>query len=155
NAGRNGDAPDDPLDRVGSLVRALARRRLTQGDRAELAAALARLEALVTGGTGGTTGAGGTGALDDGYLVTDRHGVILEANPAAAALLQSRVESLVGKPLPMYLAERHWPAVYGLLNQVRHVAGTVQDWRVGLRRAKGGEAALSLTMLPVTEHDHS
>src|SRR5439155_18924593 len=67
-----------------------------------------------------------------------------------------RPEFLLGKPFPLYLAERHWPAVYSLLGQARGPAAAVQDWRVRLRRAQGGEGdLLAVTMLPFAEADQS
>ncbi|HJU90192.1 MAG TPA: PAS domain-containing protein [Gemmatimonadaceae bacterium] len=41
----------------------------------------------------------------DAYIVTDHHGVILEANRAASALLRVPSEYLVGKPLTLYVEE--------------------------------------------------
>src|SRR5579884_709727 len=40
----------------------------------------------------------------DGYLVTDLQGIILQANHAAAAMLGTRKEFVVGKPLLFYVA---------------------------------------------------
>ncbi len=40
----------------------------------------------------------------DGYVVTDAAGIILEANRAAATLLQVRQDFLVEKPLALYVA---------------------------------------------------
>src|SRR5579884_3716036 len=40
----------------------------------------------------------------EGYLITDLQGIILQANYAAAAMLQTRKEFLVGKPLLFYVA---------------------------------------------------
>jgi PAS domain S-box-containing protein len=53
----------------------------------------------------------------DGYLVTDVHGVIQEANNAAATLLSVRPNYLIGKPLVLFVAEqdRHW-----FINQLRN-----------------------------------
>ncbi len=65
----------------------------------------------------------------DGYLVTDLHGIILEANSAAALLLQTRREFLPGKPLPLFVGEAHRSAVYSLLMGLCQ-GGSVRDWRV-------------------------
>lgn len=42
----------------------------------------------------------------DGYLVTDTHGVIKEANRAAGLLLGVAAEQLRGKPLPLFVHEK-------------------------------------------------
>jgi signal transduction histidine kinase len=65
----------------------------------------------------------------DGYLVTDLQGIILEANSAAALLLQTRREFLPGKPLPLFVGESHRSAIYTLLLGLRQ-GGSVRDWRV-------------------------
>jgi PAS domain S-box-containing protein len=46
----------------------------------------------------------------DGYLVTDRYGLIRQANRAASELLNVRQEALVGKPLGVYIALDDRPA---------------------------------------------
>ena len=65
----------------------------------------------------------------DGYLVTDLQGIILEANQAAAQLLQTRMEFLIGKPLPLFVGERRRSAIYTLLLTLRE-GGTIRDWPV-------------------------
>jgi PAS domain S-box-containing protein len=55
----------------------------------------------------------------DGYVVTDADGIILEANYAAAALLQTRREFLVNKPLAMYVAHGARAAFYMRLVKMR------------------------------------
>src|SRR4051794_18273837 len=82
----NGAAPDGLVERLGGVMRGLARQRLPEDVRGEADAALARLEAILAGGTAGAEAA----PYGDGDLVTDRHGVILEANAAAASLLCSQ-----------------------------------------------------------------
>jgi signal transduction histidine kinase len=80
----------------------------------------------------------------DGYLVTDLHGIILEANQAAAQLLQTRREFLPGKPLPLFVGESHRSAIYTLLLGLRD-GGTVRDWPVILKpwSRKSVEALIS------------
>lgn len=55
----------------------------------------------------------------DGYLVTDQSGTILEANRAAAAMLEVRQVNLVGKPLVVYIAEDHRLKLYQKLTDLR------------------------------------
>jgi len=86
----------------------------------------------------------------DGYLVTDWHGVIQEANQAAAELLQTRKEFLLGKPFPLCVAEAQRPGVYALLGQLRHSPGIARTWEVQLRpwwRAYPLNVALSAKVL--------
>lgn len=90
----------------------------------------------------------------DGYLVTDRMGLILEANDAAAALLGTRSEFLKDKPFPLFLSDGHRTALYALLSQTLHQPGTIQEWRVRFRNRRG-EPAVALTMCPVIQADHS
>ncbi|MFH0809894.1 MAG: ATP-binding protein [Pseudomonadota bacterium] len=51
----------------------------------------------------------------EGYLVTDTDGIVREANSAAAALLGTRQDRLVGRPLIEYLAEEDRAAFRELL----------------------------------------
>ncbi|MEA5507039.1 PAS domain S-box protein [Halotia wernerae UHCC 0503] len=53
----------------------------------------------------------------DGYLVTDVHGVIQEANNAAATLLCVRQDHLIGKPLVLFVAEQDR---HQFINQLRN-----------------------------------
>ncbi|WP_318780346.1 PAS domain S-box protein [Atlanticothrix silvestris] len=53
----------------------------------------------------------------DGYLVTDVHGVIQEANSAAATLLSVRQNYLIGKPLVLFVAEQ---GRHQFINQLRN-----------------------------------
>lgn len=86
----------------------------------------------------------------DGQFITDGRGIILEANAAAAAALQTRAHFLVGKPFTFFLAEGHWQAAYALLNRARTRAPeAVRDWRVQLRPVRRGVRAFALlTMVP-------
>src|SRR5262245_16790325 len=85
----------DALARLLQCGRDLAR-RLPPGRSAEGAAALLRLESLMLEPTSTDAPSLRAGPVegDDGYLVTDRLGVVLEANEAAAALLRTRREFL-------------------------------------------------------------
>src|SRR5262245_6430168 len=56
----------------------------------------------------------------DSQLRTDGHGVILQANHAAAALLQCYKEFLIGKPLGLFLAEGHRSRFYTALTRLWH-----------------------------------
>jgi PAS domain S-box-containing protein len=81
----------------------------------------------------------------DGYLVTDTHGVIGEANRAAATLLQVPQDWLAGKPLAIYVSKeqrRDFMALLARLNEVERA----EDWEVRLqpRRGEPFPAAISV-----------
>jgi PAS domain S-box-containing protein len=54
----------------------------------------------------------------DCQVLTDGEGLILNVNHAAAALLRSRKEFLVGKPLGLFVAEGHRPRFYESLSRL-------------------------------------
>lgn len=56
----------------------------------------------------------------DGYLVTDAKGVIQAGNVAIAALLHLPQESLVGKPMVLFLPVKNRRALYALLDEINH-----------------------------------
>jgi PAS domain S-box-containing protein len=65
----------------------------------------------------------------DGYLVTDAHGKILEANVAAHRILQSRpTQRIVGKPLVIFLARGDRQLYFRALKEMRHQARG--SWRL-------------------------
>jgi PAS domain S-box-containing protein len=66
-----------------------------------------------------------------GYLVTDKHGVIMEANFAAARLLNSEKRFLIGKPLGTYIAEESKKEFRNKLINFRREDG-LQEWKVKL-----------------------
>ena len=63
----------------------------------------------------------------DGYLVTDRQGMIREANRAAAALLGGEPEALVGKPLAVYVVDRDKRVLSRLLSGIQDSSATTVD----------------------------
>jgi PAS domain S-box-containing protein len=72
----------------------------------------------------------------DGQLVTDPHGVILDANQAAAALLRCPKEFLVGKPLGVLVAAADRATFYNHLLRLPSTSTTLLDVRVGGIRAE-------------------
>jgi PAS domain S-box-containing protein len=68
----------------------------------------------------------------DGYLVTDPHAIIQEANHAAAALLGTRKEFLVGKPLVFYVNERDQRAFTANLHRLTQEAESHVQWELTL-----------------------
>lgn len=65
----------------------------------------------------------------DGYLVTDIHGKILEANRAAATLLGVPQTRLVSKPLAVFIAESDRDTFRRQINRLE----AVQNWEVCLQ----------------------
>ncbi len=124
--------------------------------RAEWDAALQRLElVLLDAGLAGSARlgqqSGPVAETSDGCLITDRQGVILEADQPAADLLGWRREFLVGKPFPLLLAENHWRSVYALLAQFHNQPDALRNWTVHLRPRRGGKPVpVSLTLLSST-----
>jgi PAS domain S-box-containing protein len=86
----------------------------------------------------------------DGYLVTDAWGVVLEANHAAAALLQSRKEFLVGKPLIFFVAPEHRLQYCAWLTGLaRGQNEIVRDWDLVLRPRIGAPVEADVTATAV------
>jgi PAS domain S-box-containing protein len=69
----------------------------------------------------------------DGYLVTDRRGVIYEANHAAAALLNTPPRLLAGKPLMLYIAQKDQPAFYHRLHALQQRRLSRLEWQATIR----------------------
>lgn len=67
----------------------------------------------------------------DGYLVSDIHGTIREANRAAALLLNIAQKHLVGKPLASFVPDDYRRGFRSMLNQL-HVVNRVQEWEMRL-----------------------
>jgi PAS domain S-box-containing protein len=88
--------------------------------------------------------------ISEGYLVTDRNGVIQEANDAAAALLHARKAFLAGKPLGLFVTESDRPAFYARLSRVNRLADSGEPWEVLLRVPRGAVVHLlvGVTCLP-------
>jgi len=82
----------------------------------------------------------------DSRLVTDRQGLIIEANHAAATLLGSRKEFLVGKPLGLFVVEGHRNLFYQALLRLMRVAAGSDDFEVRLgRQGKPRDVAMKVT----------
>lgn len=145
---RNATPPATAVDRLRDLARDLEGVVLPAGQSTELAALLMRAELLLSP----TVPVDPPPAVDEaeeGYLVTDQNGVILELNEAAAVLLRSRAAFLIGQPLTFLLAETHWATAYRVLARVPVGQSSLRDWQVRLRPRPPGEVVtLSLTMMP-------
>ena len=79
------------------------------------------------------------------YIVTDRRGKILEANPAAATLLNVPQRFLVGKPLAGFVSKEQ-RGVF-LVKLTRLYEGQKQDWEMQIMPRNGNcfDATVSVT----------
>lgn len=84
----------------------------------------------------------------EGYVLTDGSGLIEQVNHAAAALLKARRDFLLGKPLPMFVAEPGRRLVYNYLSHVAHRPNRLSDsaveWEVQLQPPRASAVAVSL-----------
>ncbi|MBK1986256.1 PAS domain S-box protein [Sphaerospermopsis aphanizomenoides BCCUSP55] len=69
----------------------------------------------------------------DGYLVTDKLGIIQEANHAASSLLLVHPKYLVGKPITVFIAPSDRHAVISHLRNSQHF----QEWEIYLQPREG------------------
>jgi PAS domain S-box-containing protein len=141
-----------------SLGQEVSRQPLPDDVRAEVAATLGRLEALLAGAPANGTGRhhlearalrleGMFTTAAEGLFVTDANGIILEANPAAAELLGARREFLPGKPLPLFIHGARQAGFYTLLVRLRREGGGVRDWRAVLKPISGRPVEVMLSVL--------
>lgn len=84
----------------------------------------------------------------DGYLVTDRRGVIQEANGTAATLLNLEWKFLIGKPLGVYVATECRNGFMRQLDQLHQSSGLSQ-WELRLQRRGGETFPGALAVSPV------
>ena len=91
----------------------------------------------------------------DPYLVTNAAGVIQQANVPASALLRSPKESLIGKPLLVFVADTH-KRVY--LNQVARLgtpAGSfVRNWELTFQPTGGASLSASVNVTAQRDSRH-
>jgi PAS domain S-box-containing protein len=69
----------------------------------------------------------------DAHLLTDAHGIVLNANLAAVRLLHCAREFLVGKPLGLFVADRDRATFYATLTRLPRV-GTADSMEVRIGR---------------------
>lgn len=77
------------------------------------------------------------------YLLTDKNGLILEGNQAAARLLNVPKERLIRKPLAVFVPEAERQYFRTRLNQLSQIS-EVQDWEINLRPRQGEVFAAEL-----------
>jgi PAS domain S-box-containing protein len=129
------EALSDALDELQAAHEELQRaNEVLQQQNAELTIAHQRYQALFN-------------FAPEAYLVTDIHGVIEEANDAAATLLQVRRDFLIGKPLKVFIAEESSQTFPMQLSQLRR-GERVQEWEVRLQPRAGADFSASTSVTP-------
>jgi PAS domain S-box-containing protein len=88
----------------------------------------------------------------DGCLMTDLRGVIYEANHAAATLLNSHKEFLIGKPLGLFLADEDHQPFYARLARLAK-SEAIDQWEATIRRSRNGPRDVSLTVAVLADED--
>lgn len=73
----------------------------------------------------------------DGYVITDQAGVILQANRAAAALLEVPAERLAGKPLLLYFDDVDRQLFHRQLGTALRAGAGVVEWQATARPRQG------------------
>jgi PAS domain S-box-containing protein len=86
----------------------------------------------------------------DGYLITDRDGIIQEANCNAASLLRVRADFLIGKPIIVYLSEPAHESFYQLIERFDKV-NRVFSWETEMQPRDGPPFEAALTLSAVRE----
>ncbi|WP_008310603.1 putative bifunctional diguanylate cyclase/phosphodiesterase [Leptolyngbya sp. PCC 6406] len=88
----------------------------------------------------------------DGYIVTDRKGIIQEANYAIASMLQASQDFLIGKPLVLFVTEEARAEFHTKLLELCRFNGSdkprMKDWHVQIcpRHDPPFEGALTLSI---------
>ena len=90
----------------------------------------------------------------DGYVVTDLHGVIGQANRAAVELLQSARDRIVGKPLALYVHKEDRTAFFQQLIKL-DALGAVKDLKLRFQSWRGGSfrASVSIAKVQIAERE--
>jgi PAS domain S-box-containing protein len=90
----------------------------------------------------------------DGYVVTDLHGVIKQANRSAVELLKSVRDFIIGNPLALFVNKGHKRAFYRRLNEMDALKA-VKDWELRLQpwKRKPFWASINLAKVKISEHE--
>ncbi|MBV9786698.1 MAG: PAS domain S-box protein [Chloroflexi bacterium] len=86
----------------------------------------------------------------DGYVVTTPSGIIQEANQAASRLLNMSRAELLGKPLPLFVAEIDRAQFRGRLSELRAVE-RIEDHEVHFQAWRGDAFSAGLSATPVRD----
>lgn len=92
----------------------------------------------------------------DAYLVTDRCGMIQQANRAASEIFQLSQSFLVGKPLSLYVAPSERPLFRSKLNQLI-ASQKIPEWEICLKTRQGFlfDAAITVSSLDLENEPKS
>lgn len=83
----------------------------------------------------------------DAYLVTTAEGVIQHANVPASALLQCPKESLIGKPLLVFVADTEKRSFLHYLDRLKTPAGrAVRNWELKIHPPRGSAVSASVNV---------
>ncbi len=88
----------------------------------------------------------------DGYIVTDRHGLIKQVNLMAANLLNQRRSNLLGSPLVVLMAPTDRQRFYTLLNRLQRGA-TLQNIDLCLQPSQGPLLYANFTVAVVRDYE--
>ena len=84
----------------------------------------------------------------DGYLVTNQEGEILEANEAAAKLLNFTQEGLVGKPVVVFVATGERRDFYYKLSKLQR-GEAIHNWQIQIQPRGGSSCWASFAVTPI------
>lgn len=85
----------------------------------------------------------------DGYLVTDAHGTIREANLAAATLLRVRQDRLNGKPFLVFIKEEDRKLLRTHLTRLQAKKHPQQEWEAWVQPRGSAPFPAAFTVAPV------
>jgi PAS domain S-box-containing protein len=88
--------------------------------------------------------------LPEAHLVTDPHGKILQANQAAATLLNVELRFLTGKPLDIFFTQQERRKLSAKLSQLRQGDRT-QKWIISLQPRYGESLSVAATVAPTSD----
>ncbi|UUO13502.1 PAS domain S-box protein [Dolichospermum heterosporum] len=85
----------------------------------------------------------------NGYLVTDSLGIIQQANYAAASLLSVGQNHLIGKPLLVFVVEKHRFQFVAQLKKIQHL----QEWEIDFQPRQGSLFSASVRVNPISDSE--
>ena len=86
----------------------------------------------------------------DGYVVTDREGIILEANDATLTLLRVPPHFLPGKPLLVFIAQAEIKVFHAHLARLLE-SGAPEEWELRVQPRSGAAFAAGLRVAPFVD----